>query len=93
MDKTICHVWEYGGKLEMLHSVLISVPIKGKFYFCIMVDLSKIKTIWNVLETCYQAMKENCSDSDYHPELVIIGGKYDIFKNYGNDLYELLYNT
>ncbi|XP_032515235.2 cytoplasmic dynein 2 light intermediate chain 1 isoform X1 [Danaus plexippus] len=93
MDKTICHVWEYGGKLEMLHSVLISVPIKGKFYFCIMVDLSKIKTIWNVLETCYQAMKENYSDSDYHPELVIIGGKYDIFKNYDSEIKKVISTT
>lgn len=83
IDKIICHVWEYGGRLEMLKSVLTSIPISKKFYYCVMVDLSKIKTIWDTLETSLQAVKENYTDTSNFPEIIIIGGKYDIFKNYG----------
>lgn len=83
IDKIICHVWEYGGKLDMLKSVLTSIPINKKFYYCVMVDLSKVKRIWDTLETCLQAVKENYTDTLNFPEIIIIGGKYDIFKNYG----------
>lgn len=83
IEKTICHVWEYGGKLNILDNVLSSVPGQGKYYFLVMVDLSKIKNIWNVLETCIVAMNEAYADSTNKPELILIGGKYEIFKNYG----------
>lgn len=46
-----------------------------------MVDLSRIKTIWNTLETCIQGLKE--SYTDLVPDMLIIGAKYDVFKNYG----------
>lgn len=82
IDKTLCHVWEYGGKLETLNNVLLSTPIRGKYFFCIMVDLSKIKCIWETLETCIQTMNDVYSTENL-PELIIICGKYDIFKNYG----------
>lgn len=81
IEKTICHVWEYGGRLEMLKNVLVSIPVRGKFFYCVMVDLSKIKTIWNTFETCMQAAKE--SFTDLSPEVLLIGAKYDVFKNYG----------
>ncbi|CAH2108255.1 unnamed protein product [Euphydryas editha] len=93
IDKTICHVWEYGGKLQMLKSVLTSIPISKKFYYCIMVDLSKIKAIWNTLEICIQAVKENYTNSSNFPELIIIGGKYDIFKNYDSEIKKFICTT
>ncbi|XP_039751267.1 cytoplasmic dynein 2 light intermediate chain 1-like [Pararge aegeria] len=80
IEKTICHVWEYGGKLEMLKNVLDSVPVRGRFYYCVMVDLSKIKTMWHTLEICIKTISENSTDTT--PELILIGGKYDAFKNY-----------
>lgn len=81
IERTICHVWEYGGKLDILKNVLSSIPIRGKFYYCVMVDISKIKSTWNILETCIQVMKEMYPEKS--PELIIICGKYDLFKNYG----------
>lgn len=83
IDKTLCHIWEYGGKLETLNNVLQATPICGKFFFCIMIDLSKIKNIWDTLETCTQVMNDVYSTTQNSPELIIICGKYDLFKNYG----------
>lgn len=83
IDKTLCHIWEYGGKLEALNSVLSSIPVRGQIFFCVMVDLSKIKTIWDTLENCVQTMKDIYITSETEPELIVIGGKYDNFKNYG----------
>lgn len=83
IDKILCHIWENGGKLETLNNILLSTPIRGKYYFCVMVDLSKIKCIWETLETCTRAINDVYSTSEHFPELIIIGGKYDIFKNYG----------
>lgn len=74
-------MWEYGGRLEMLRNVLVSIPVTGRFFLCIMVDLSKIKTVWNTLETCIQIVSDSYINS--LPELIIIGGKYDVYKNYG----------
>lgn len=52
-----------------------------------MLDLSKIKQLWNTLETCLQLewfeKTEDHSDSSARKDLVIIGGKYDLFQNYG----------
>lgn len=86
IEKTICHIWEYGGKLEALKDVLPSIPVKGSYYFYIMVDLSKIKRVWNTIETCIQAIQDTYSGSENKPEVVIVGGKYDAFKNYGKYL-------
>lgn len=83
IEKTICHIWEYGGKLDILKTVLPSVPIRGKFYYCVMIDISKTRSIWNTLETCVQALNDIYSDVENVPELIIICGKYDLFKNYG----------
>lgn len=85
IEKTICHIWEYGGKLDALMNVLPSIPITGNFYFIIMIDLSKIKRIWNTIETCFQAIKDTHPESGKRPEIIIIGGKHDIFKNYGEE--------
>lgn len=90
MEKTLCHIWEYGGKLETLNSVLASIPVRGKFFFCIMIDLSKIKTVWETMETCVQTMNDIYSSSESMPELIIIGGKYDNFKNYGELMKSLI---
>ncbi|XP_072939198.1 cytoplasmic dynein 2 light intermediate chain 1 [Epargyreus clarus] len=91
LDKIVCHIWEYGGKLEMLKNVLISIPKKGKTFFCIMVDLSKIKNIWNTLETCIQSIAESCKDTPF--EIIILGGKYDIFKNYDSEIKKVICTT
>lgn len=85
MEKTICHVWEYGGKLEALKNVLPSITVKGSYYFFIVVDLSKVKRVWDTIDTCVQAIQETYADSYIKPEVVIVGGKYDIFKNYGTN--------
>ncbi|CAH2234909.1 jg4142 [Pararge aegeria aegeria] len=91
IEKTICHVWEYGGKLEMLKNVLDSVPVRGRFYYCVMVDLSKIKTMWHTLEICIKTISENSTDTT--PELILIGGKYDAFKNYDSDMKKMACTT
>lgn len=87
IEKTICHVWEYGGKLDILKNIMPSIPLHGRYYYCIMLDLSKIKQLWNTLETCLQLewfeKTEDHSDSSARKDLVIIGGKYDLFQNYG----------
>nr|XP_026501507.1 cytoplasmic dynein 2 light intermediate chain 1 [Vanessa tameamea] len=93
IDKIICHVWEYGGKLKMLKDVLMSIPIDGKFFYCVMVDLSKIKAIWNTLETCIKAIKEKYNEPSDDLELIIIGGKYDIFKNYDSEIKKIICTT
>ncbi|KAF9418695.1 hypothetical protein HW555_004523 [Spodoptera exigua] len=93
IDKTLCHIWEYGGKLETLSNVLQSTPICGKFFFCIMVDLSKIKNIWETLETCIQVMNDVFSTTNNSPELIIIGGKYDLFKNYDSEIKKFICTT
>lgn len=90
MEKTLCHIWEYGGKLETLNNVLRATPIRGKFFYCVMVDLCKIKSIWEILETCTQTMKDVYSNAESLPELIIICGKYDLFKNFGKFEYSLL---
>lgn len=90
IEKTICHVWEYGGRLEMLKHVLSSIPVQGACYFCVVLDLSKIKGLWNTLEICVQVMIDNYKDAASLPELIIVGGKYDLFKNYGNYLLHIL---
>ncbi|CAB3223565.1 unnamed protein product [Arctia plantaginis] len=94
IDKALCHVWEYGGKLEALNNVLASIPVRGQFFFCIMVDLSKIKTIWDTLETCVQTMKDiTYVTSESKPELIVIGGKYDNFKNYDSEIKKIICMT
>ncbi|XP_049868131.1 cytoplasmic dynein 2 light intermediate chain 1 [Pectinophora gossypiella] len=93
LEKSICHVWEYGGKLNILKNVLSTVPISGKFYYCIMIDLSKVKRIWNTLETCIQAMTEVFTDSENLPELIILCGKYDLFKNYDSEIKKFICTT
>ncbi|KAF9808629.1 hypothetical protein SFRURICE_019787 [Spodoptera frugiperda] len=93
IDKTLCHIWEYGGKLETLNNVLQSTPISGKFFFCIMVDLSKIKNIWEILETCTQVMNDVYSTTQNSPELIIICGKYDLFKNYDSEIKKFICTT
>ncbi|KOB67113.1 Uncharacterized protein OBRU01_20374 [Operophtera brumata] len=93
IEKTICHIWEYGGKLEALKNVLTSIPVKGNYYFYIMVDLSKIKRVWETIETCIQAMHDTYAESEKKPEVVIVGGKYDIFKNYDSEIKKMLCTT
>ncbi|KAL4715535.1 hypothetical protein ACJJTC_009161 [Scirpophaga incertulas] len=94
VDKSICHIWEYGGKLDTLRHILRSIPIKGLHYYCIMVDLSKIKTLWNTLELCIQAMKESNSDvKDKAPEIILLGGKYDLYKNYDAEIKKIICTT
>ncbi|KAI5638857.1 cytoplasmic dynein 2 light intermediate chain 1 [Phthorimaea operculella] len=93
LEKTVCHVWEYGGKLDILKNVLSSVPIRGKFFYCVIVDLSKIKKIWNILEACIQTMSETYEGTEYSPELIIIGGKYDLFKNYDSEIKKVVCTT
>ncbi|XP_050674006.1 cytoplasmic dynein 2 light intermediate chain 1 [Leptidea sinapis] len=84
IEKCICHVWEYSGKLEMLKDVLTPIPINDNFYICVMIDLSKVKCIWNIIETCLQIITEKYQSTVY--EIIIIGGKYDIFKNYDSEI-------
>ncbi|XP_023935427.1 cytoplasmic dynein 2 light intermediate chain 1 isoform X2 [Bicyclus anynana] len=91
IEKTICHVWEYGGKLDMLRKVLDAIPLRGRSFYCVMIDLSKVKTIWNTLEICLQTIKESCINS--MPELLIIGGKYDAFKNYDGNTKKIISTT
>ncbi|XP_038214600.1 cytoplasmic dynein 2 light intermediate chain 1 [Zerene cesonia] len=93
IDKIICHVWEYGGKIEMLSDVLVSIPIRGSFFFCIMLDLSKIKKIWNTLESCIQAIQKNFSTADSTMEIIIIGGYYDHFKNFDTEIKKMVCTT
>ncbi|XP_063392080.1 cytoplasmic dynein 2 light intermediate chain 1 [Cydia fagiglandana] len=93
LDKSICHVWEYGGKLDVLKNTLTAVPVRGKYYCCVMVDLSKIKNFWNILETCIGSIKETYDGTGIEPELIIIGGKYDIFKNYDNEIKKIISTT
>lgn len=69
--------------MEILKNVLSSVPIRGKFYYCVMIDISKIKNIWSTLEACIQTINDIYSETENVPELIIICGKYDLFKNYG----------
>lgn len=82
LEKILCHVWEYGGKLKLLKNVLTSVPVQNRRVFIIMIDLSKIKTIWSTLQKCVDGINEYIDQTDSR-ELIIIGGKYDLFKNYG----------
>ncbi|XP_060803914.1 cytoplasmic dynein 2 light intermediate chain 1 [Amyelois transitella] len=89
IEKTVCHIWEYGGKLNLLKNVLISIPIQSGYIFCIMIDLSKIKSIWSTLELCLQTY----SDMEKTSEIIIIGGKYDIFKSYDNEIKKLICTT
>lgn len=90
IEKTICHIWEYGGKLDAVTNVLPSIPIIGSYYFIVMVDLSKIKRIWDTIETCVRAIKETYAESEKQPDIVFIGGKYDIFKSYGKTLITVI---
>lgn len=64
----------------MIKSVLTSIPMKGRVTFCVIVDLSKVKTIWGTLEVCFAAIE---SISGENIEVILLGGKYDILKNYG----------
>ncbi|CAK1601068.1 unnamed protein product [Parnassius mnemosyne] len=92
IEKIICHVWEYGGKLEMMKNVLTSIPVYKKSIFVIMVDLSKIKTIWNTLQICTETVSDY-SDRTQFEEIIIIGGKYDLFKNYDSEIKKLVCDT
>lgn len=85
IDKTICHVWEYGGKLEMMKDVLTVIPVEPNFYFCIMIDLNKIRSLWNVLEVCLETIEKNYKNQSL--EIIIIGGHYDLFKNLGGYIF------
>ncbi|XP_041987416.1 cytoplasmic dynein 2 light intermediate chain 1-like [Aricia agestis] len=91
MEKTICHVWEYGGRMDMLSTVLKAIPTGDNFTYCIMIDLSKIKTLWNVMETSIRSMIDNFDAK--LPELVIICGKYDLFKNYDSEVKKVVCTT
>ncbi|CAF4847723.1 unnamed protein product [Pieris macdunnoughi] len=93
IDKTICHVWEYGGKLEMMKEALTAVPVEHNFYFCIMVDLNKSRSLWNVLEISLETIANNYKNPDTSPEIVIIGGNYDLFKNIESELKKLICTT
>ncbi|KAM3964173.1 cytoplasmic dynein 2 light intermediate chain 1 [Aphomia sociella] len=93
IEKTICHVWEYGGKLDLLSTVISSVPVRGKYFYFIMIDLSKIKGIWSTLETCIQAITKPYTESEKTPELVLLCGKYDLFKNYDSDIKKFICTT
>ncbi|XP_075974118.1 cytoplasmic dynein 2 light intermediate chain 1 [Anticarsia gemmatalis] len=90
IDKTLCHIWEYGGKLDTLNNVLASIPVRGKYFYCVMIDLSKIKSIWETLELCVETMNQIYSGSESSPELIIIGGKYDNFKNYDSEIKKVV---
>ncbi|XP_068632662.1 cytoplasmic dynein 2 light intermediate chain 1 [Battus philenor] len=92
MDKIICHVWEYGSKLQLLKNVLESVPMHKKSFFIIMIDLSKIKAIWNTLQTCLESINENTKNTNLQ-EVIIIGGKYDLFNNYDSDIKKHICTT
>ncbi|KPJ12077.1 Cytoplasmic dynein 2 light intermediate chain 1 [Papilio machaon] len=92
LEKIICHVWEYGGKLELLKNVLTSVPMHRISYFIVMLDLSKIKTIWNTIETCVNSLKQYVEKSTSQ-DLILIGGKYDLFNNYGESNEDLLFSS
>ncbi|XP_021183564.3 cytoplasmic dynein 2 light intermediate chain 1 [Helicoverpa armigera] len=93
IDKILSHIWEYGGKLETLNNVLESTPIRGKYFLCVMIDLCKIKNIWETLETCFQTIKKVYSAPEALPELIIICGKYDIFKNYDSEVKKVVCTT
>ncbi|XP_059046473.1 cytoplasmic dynein 2 light intermediate chain 1 [Achroia grisella] len=95
IEKMLCHVWEYGGKLDnnMLNTIVASVLSHGNIFFCIMVDLSKIKTIWNTLEICLEAVPKTYKESEISSELIIICGKYDLFKNYDSDIKKFICTT
>ncbi|XP_022122812.2 cytoplasmic dynein 2 light intermediate chain 1 [Pieris rapae] len=93
IEKTICHVWEYGGKLEMMKEALTAVPVEHNFYFCIMIDLNKSRSLWNVLEISLETIANNYKNPDTSPELVIIGGNYDLFKNIESELKKLICTT
>ncbi|XP_028161288.1 cytoplasmic dynein 2 light intermediate chain 1 [Ostrinia furnacalis] len=93
IEKTICHVWEYGGKLETFKNILPSIPVMGKFFYCIMIDLAKIKSLWYTLETCIEAMLTSYAEQKSAIELLIIGSKYDIFKNYDAEIKKLICTT
>ncbi|XP_013142796.1 PREDICTED: cytoplasmic dynein 2 light intermediate chain 1 [Papilio polytes] len=92
LEKIICHVWEYGGKLELLKNVLTSVPLHSKSYFIVMIDLSKIKTIWNTIETCVNCLKPYVEKSS-SKDLLLIGGKYDLFNNYDSEIKKIICST
>ncbi|XP_053613055.1 cytoplasmic dynein 2 light intermediate chain 1 [Plodia interpunctella] len=89
IEKTVCHVWEYGGKLNLLKNVLTSIPMHGVHIYCIIIDLSKVKSIWSTLELCLQSY----SELEKTPEVIIIGGKYDIFKDYDNEIKKFICTT
>uniref|UniRef100_A0A2A4IS59 Dynein light intermediate chain n=1 Tax=Heliothis virescens TaxID=7102 RepID=A0A2A4IS59_HELVI len=58
-----------------------------------MIDLSKIKNVWETLESCLQTIKKVYSTPETSPELIIICGKYDIFKNYDSDVKKVICTT
>ncbi|KAJ0175594.1 hypothetical protein K1T71_008753 [Dendrolimus kikuchii] len=89
IEKTLCHIWEYGGKLNILKNTMSSIPIQGKYFLLVMVDLSKIKSIWDTIETCLRTMYDTYSKNNY-PEVILIGGKYDIFKNYDGEIKKFI---
>ncbi|XP_013175291.1 PREDICTED: cytoplasmic dynein 2 light intermediate chain 1 [Papilio xuthus] len=92
LEKIICHVWEYGGKLELLKNVLTSVPLQNKSYYIVMLDLSKIKTIWNTTEACVNCLKQYVEKSSSQ-DLILIGGKYDLFNNYDSEIKKNICTT
>ncbi|KAG6464733.1 hypothetical protein O3G_MSEX014692 [Manduca sexta] len=86
IEKNVYHIWEYGGKLETLNNILLTLPVKGQFFYCIFFDLSKLKRLWETVENCVNALNELRSKSDVESTCIMIGGKYDLFKNYGKYL-------
>ncbi|KAG6464730.1 hypothetical protein O3G_MSEX014692 [Manduca sexta] len=82
IEKNVYHIWEYGGKLETLNNILLTLPVKGQFFYCIFFDLSKLKRLWETVENCVNALNELRSKSDVESTCIMIGGKYDLFKNY-----------
>ncbi|CAK1540494.1 unnamed protein product [Leptosia nina] len=89
-DKSICHVWEYGGKIEMLKDVLTSIPVHQKFFFCIVIDLSKGRNLWSTLEACLEAIEKNYTAPNLLPEIILIGGNYHLFKNLDSETKKII---
>ncbi|XP_004925548.1 cytoplasmic dynein 2 light intermediate chain 1 isoform X1 [Bombyx mori] len=94
IDKNVCHIWEYGGKLDMLKNVLPVLPKTKNYYYCIMVDLSKPKTLLQTIEICLHAINETQSISDNCvTNLIILCGKYDLFKNFDTEAKKIVCST
>ncbi|XP_030037832.1 cytoplasmic dynein 2 light intermediate chain 1 [Manduca sexta] len=93
IEKNVYHIWEYGGKLETLNNILLTLPVKGQFFYCIFFDLSKLKRLWETVENCVNALNELRSKSDVESTCIMIGGKYDLFKNYDTEVKKIVCTT